>query len=160
MNINGKPCIVISNQGKRFDKLWTTLMHELYHVLNDYEYIQKVSYHISDENASDIFVDEASADKFASYAILGEQKLEIAAKAINYPYKIQMIADKLNIHSSLIYGLYLNRLAKKDQKIEYPKYRKYLISSTKAINNIIYDPIKFKEITEAVESIKEQYRYE
>ncbi len=158
MVVNDKPCIVISNQGKRYDKLWTTLMHELYHLINDYDYIRKVSYHISDESASDIFVDEVAADKFASDSLLGEQKLEIAAKAINYPYKIQMIADKLNIHSSLIYGLYLQNLPKKDQKFEYPKYRKHLISSTKAINNIIYDPIKFDEITEAVEGIKEQYQ--
>lgn len=158
MVVNNKPCIVVSNQGKRYHILWTTLMHELYHLINDYDYIQKVQYHVSDEKSSDLFVDERAADKFASDSIVGEQKMEIVARSINYPFKVQMISEKLQIHTSLLYGLYLKQLSSKDQKLEYPKYSKYLISSTKAVNKILYNPVKFISIKEALEDVKKEFK--
>lgn len=42
LSINGKPCIVISDLGKKYPTLWFSLMHELYHVLFDFEDITKI----------------------------------------------------------------------------------------------------------------------
>ncbi len=158
MIVNEKPCIVITDLGKRYDKLWGTLLHELYHIINDYEYIAKANFHISDSQERDLFVSEDDADKFAFDALMGPQAFAIASKIINYPYKIDMLAQKLGIHASLVYGQYLERVPKDRQKDEFPKYAKYLLSSDIAIKNIIYNPIDFKELSEAVSKIREQYR--
>lgn len=158
MIVNDKPCIIVTDLGKRYDKLWGTLLHELYHIINDYEYIAKVNFHISDSQERDLFVSEDDADKFAFDALIGPQSFIIASKIINYPYKVDILAKKINVHSCIVYGQYLDRLSKERQKEEFPKYAKYLVSSEIAIKNIIYNPMDFRDLNEAVSKIREQFR--
>ena len=158
MIVNNKPCIVITDFGKRYDKLWSTLLHELYHVINDYEYIAKANFHISDSQEQDLFVSETDADNFAFNALIGPQAFTIASKIINNPYKVDVFAQKLGIHNSLVYGQYLERLPTEKQKEAFPRYSKYLLPSEIAIKNIIYNPIDFKNLNEAVSQIRLQYR--
>ena len=63
---NNKPCIVLSNLNNRFPTLRFVLLHELYHVLNDFEEITQRSYHVSEEGGADLFlIDEFGPDEFA-----------------------------------------------------------------------------------------------
>lgn len=63
---NGKPCIVLSDLNKRYPTLWFVLLHELYHVLYDFDEISERNYHVSEEDSSDLFLlDEISPDEFA-----------------------------------------------------------------------------------------------
>ena len=96
-------------------------MHELYHVINDYEYIAKANFHISDSQEQDLFVSETDADNFAFNALIGPQAFTIASKIINNPYKVDVFAQKLGIHNSLVYGQYLERLPTEKQKESYPR---------------------------------------
>lgn len=158
MIVNGKPCIVLTNLGKTYDRLWFTLIHELYHVLEDFDYLVKASYHITDKDHPDVFVAEESADYFASELLFGSEKLKAIRPLINNHFKIMMAAQKLNIHYSLIYGQYLHSLSKLQQKEGYIKFRKYLISSDLAIKHLMYNPLGHDEILDAVTQIKETYR--
>jgi|WetSurMetagenome_2_1015567.scaffolds.fasta_scaffold09128_7 hypothetical protein len=53
MVLEGKPCIVITDMNKKYHKLWINLLHELYHVVNDYDILENIHYHISDSESPD-----------------------------------------------------------------------------------------------------------
>lgn len=157
MIVNGKPCIVITDLGKKYHKLWLTLLHELYHVINDYEYISRTKFHISNPDFEDLFVSENDADNFASSVILPEKTLQIASKLIRYPYKINELARKTGIHPTMVYGVYLETLTKDSALKEYPKYANQLLQSSIAIKSIIFDPVEQKSIEASVEKIRNQF---
>lgn len=158
MIVNGKPCIVLTNMRKKYDKLWFTLIHELYHVVMDFTYLEKVSYHITDSESPDLFVSEDSADEFASELLFGEEKLKIVRPFIYNHFKIELAAQKANIHYSIIYGQFLHSLNKTQQKDGYKKFSKFLIGSEPAIKYLLYNPLEHEKIIEAVTQIKETYR--
>lgn len=60
--INEKPSVVITDFNKNYPTLWFTLLHELNHVLFDFDTIEKSSYHLSDDN--DLFLIEDQANTF------------------------------------------------------------------------------------------------
>lgn len=156
MLVNEKPCIVVTDMGKRYHKLWLTLLHELYHVVNDYEYLQNTNFHITNPEEEDLFVSEKDADSFAINTILPSKTLEVSRKLIGNPYKIREIAKISDIHPTMIYGIYLETLQKNQKDAEYIKYTRYLLKSDIAIKNIIFDPINQKGIIAAVDKIKKQ----
>lgn len=157
MLVNNKPCVIITDLGKRYDKLWHTLLHELYHIINDYEYIEKINIHISDSETKDIFVSETDADQFASDVLLGPKTFAIVEKIIQIPYKVDIVAKKQGIHNSIIYGQYLDRLSPNKQKESFPIYSKYLLKSNIALKNIIYKPEDFRSLQEATATLQEFY---
>lgn len=157
MLVNNKPCVIITDLGKRYDKLWHTLLHELYHIINDYEYIEKINIHISDSETKDIFVSETDADQFASDVLLGPKTFAIVEKIIQIPYKVDIVAQKQGIHNSIIYGQYLDRLSPNKQKESFPIYSKYLLKSNIALKNIIYKPEDFRSLQEATATLQEFY---
>jgi HTH-type transcriptional regulator / antitoxin HigA len=154
MLVNDKPCIVITDMGKQYYKLWLTLLHELYHILEDYEYLKTTSYHISDIENRDLFLSEESADAFAREIFVPNDKIEILNQIINNPIKVQNLATKLGIHKSMLYGIYLDNLNKNVQSKEFAKYRSELPKSSKAIKNIVFDTIGLKSVDEAVKQLK------
>lgn len=105
---NGKPCIVLSNLGNRYPTLWFVLLHELYHVMYDFEEISDRSYHISEEDSSDLFLmDEVSPDEFARDFLLNRDRLKFASNYINSPSIIDKCAKEWSIHPSIIYAIYM-----------------------------------------------------
>ncbi|WP_313384337.1 hypothetical protein [Chishuiella sp.] len=158
MIVNNKPCIVITDMGKKYHKLWFTLLHELYHVLFDFEYLQNTVYHISMEDKIDLFLSEEEADKFGVNSFISEEHLNILKQIITNKYKTLEMAKILNIHPSIVYGAYLETLNKDEQKVMFPKYMKYLDSSKPALKNIIFDIGNKKNIDSAIESIKHNYK--
>lgn len=158
MMVNGKPCIVITDLGKKYHRLWMTLLHELYHVINDSEYLARVYFHVSDSETEDLFVSERDADLFSRRVILPDRHFEIARKLIHNTYKIKDMAGICNIDSSMIYGLYLESLGKEEASTEYRKYSSFLRPSDPSIKNIIFDPVNRNGIVEEVDRIRKQYQ--
>lgn len=157
MIVNNKPCIVLTDQGKRYDRLWFTLLHEVYHILSDLETLSRQNYHLSDPNNLDVFMFEDKANHFASEILFGVHNLNIAKSFIDSSYKVKEFARELGVHSSIIYGQYLYSLTNDQQKKKYPIYAKHLISSSDAIAYVKYDPYQYKSINDSVEKINEIY---
>ena len=158
MLVDNKPCIVITDMGKKYHKLWFTLLHELYHVLFDYEYLQNTTYHISTEDKIDLFMSEDEADKFGINTFVAENQINILNKIITNKYKVNEMAKILDVHPSIIYGCYLETLNKEEQKIMFPKYSKYLLDSKTALKNVIFDISNKNSIDSAVNKIKHNYK--
>lgn len=55
MILEGKPCIVITDMNKKYHKLWINLLHELYHVINDFDILENLLYHISDSEIQNYY---------------------------------------------------------------------------------------------------------
>lgn len=154
MIVDDKPCIVITDMGKQYYKLWFTLLHELYHVLEDYDYLKTASYHISDIENRDLFVSEDNADAFAREIFVPKDKMNTLQQLINNPVKINILADSLDMHPCMLYGVYLDCADKSTQASGFARFAKYLPSSTQAIKPIAFDAIAKKSIDIAVEEMK------
>lgn len=103
--VNDKPCIVITNYRGFYPTLWFALIHELFHVLFDWEEIKINREHISEENVEflPILERENEADEFARDYLFSKEKLRIAQSFINNPVLVEEFAKNNHVHSSFIY---------------------------------------------------------
>ena len=147
--INGKPCIVISDLGKRYPTLWFSLMHELYHVLCDFDDILKNCYHISSENGDLLLTNEDKADYFAQRFLLSNDKLRFIEGYINSPTNVSEYARQWGIHPSFIYSTYCYKYN------TWAKYSKYIPDTSKALRLINTNPFEANELIESADKIKQ-----
>lgn len=129
--VNDKPCIVLTDYMGRYDLIWFTLLHELCHVLYDMDDLIKNNYHLSGESDL-LLLNEERANKFARTILFSEEKMKYIKPFIESRQMVLRYAKENNIHPSTIYGFYLYDNKEKSKKL-YPKFRKHLISSEKAI---------------------------
>lgn len=156
MLVNDKPCIIITDMNKKYHKLWLSLLHELYHVINDFDILQSYNCHISSEQSPDILFNEQKADTFAKNVLIPIDIQSKLGTVVKFPIKMRMLAEQIEVDSSIIYGVYLDNLPKELQSTEYGKYggREYLISSDIAIKNIQFDSISVQSLSKAIDKIK------
>lgn len=155
--IDNKPCIIITDMGKRFHKLWISILHELYHVINDYDMLESIDYHFSTPDTPDLLMNEQKADQFALDILINPTIQQNLSKVINFPYKVKELSQKLGVSPSIVYGVYLESLPIGKLKNQmFAKFSQYLLSSDVAIRNILFDPISKKSLIEAVNALKNQ----
>lgn len=155
--LNGKPCIVVTDKGKLYHKLWINLLHELYHVVNDYEIIETLSYHFSTPNMPDLLLNEQKADQFALDILVNPIIQERLARIVSFPVKVKALSKELRVHPSIIYGVYLEALPNGDLKSkQFARFNKegFLLSSNAATKNILFDPISKRSLITAIENMK------
>lgn len=158
MILNGKPCIVITDMGKKYHKLWLSLLHELYHVINDFDIIESISYHFSTPSSPDLLFNEQKADKFARDILINPAIQERLNKIVSFPSKVKLLARELHISPSIIYGVYLESLPNgKIKSCEFAKYNndEMLLPSKVATKKILFDPISKRSLVKAIDELKE-----
>jgi HTH-type transcriptional regulator / antitoxin HigA len=109
--VNDKPCIVLSDFGKSYPSLWFALIHELFHVIFDWDSIRVNNYWLSIEG--DSAEREIEADSFATEYLLPHNFENILRTNYNDLFFIEQIAKKNKIHSSVIlftYGNYYTKI--------------------------------------------------
>lgn len=100
-----KPCIILTKYTPYYATIWFTLIHELYHVLYDWEEIRSEIYHITGETAS-IEINESEADNFARQFLFSDEKMNAVIPHINEPRYVRFFADQNHVHPSIIYTFY------------------------------------------------------
>ena len=160
MIIDGKPCVVITDMNKKYHKLWLSLLHELYHILNDYDMLQKIAYHITTKDNPDLFLNEDSADTFALNMLIKQSDREELPQIIRLSHMVMKAAKAIHVHPSIIYGVYLEGLDSKKQSAEFRKYgsSSCLIGTEKAIKNVIFDPIGLQDLRKAIELMRQEFK--
>lgn len=111
--VNEKPCIVLTDYRGFYPTLWFALIHELFHVLFDWQEILDKKYHLSDEE-SDLFVlkqKEDEANDFAREFLFPAKKMEmisdkISSEKISDKNYIKRFALDNHVHQSIIYANY------------------------------------------------------
>lgn len=152
MIINNKPCVVICDIQKRYPTIWFSLLHELHHVLFDYDIINSEKYHISDGEGDLFLTNEEMADKFASNYLLNESRLQFAKRYINSPIMLSRFATQCGIHPSIIYARYCYETKK------WGLYNKFIPKSDRALSQVNINPFDKETLIESVKEIKEFYK--
>ena len=154
--INGKPCIVLTDFNKKYATLWFTLMHELHHVLFDFDLIETNSFHLTGDN--DLFLIEEKADSFARDIFLSEEKFHYIKKYINSPYLVSKFAKQNEIHESIVYSFftwYQDKLYKKSYHGAFREFYPDYTESLTKLNPISWDDKNLKQASEKIKSILE-----
>jgi Zn-dependent peptidase ImmA (M78 family)/transcriptional regulator with XRE-family HTH domain len=105
-SVNKKPCIVLTDYKGNYATLWFALLHELHHVLFDWDDILVNSYHISDK--TDLYTKlevEDVANQFAKDYLFSDEKLQDVLPHINNRSYIEKYAKFNHVHSSIIYTM-------------------------------------------------------
>lgn len=154
--INNKPCIVLTDFNKSYPTIWFTLLHELHHVLFDFDLIATNNFHLTGDN--DLFLIEDKADSFAREFFLSEEKFHYIKRLINNSFLVSKFAKEIEIHESFVYSFFVwyqdNLYGKKYYgafKEFYPDYK----DSLKKLNPVSWDEPSIKTATEKIKSILE-----
>ncbi|AHM62347.1 putative plasmid maintenance system antidote protein [Flammeovirgaceae bacterium 311] len=104
-NHKNKPCIVLTNYLGFYATLWFALIHELYHVLFDWEEIKVNKYHLTDDSNEQLSVREreAEADKFAREYLFSTEKTKNIRPYIYDESFVKNYASDNHVHPSIIY---------------------------------------------------------
>ena len=154
--INEKPCVVITDFNKNYPTLWFTLLHELNHVLFDFDTIEKSSYHLSDDN--DLFLIEDQANTFARNFFMSEEKFRYIKKYINNPYLVSKFANEIEVHPSIVYSFftwYQKELYGKNYHAAFKQFFPDYRNAITKLNPITWNEISIKEISEKIKSVLE-----
>ncbi len=117
---NGKPSIVLTDIGKKYPTLWFTLIHELYHVIFDWDDILSGRLHVTDDD--DFMSDkEEKANAFAREYMFPRNRMNEVLKNISNPIAVKNYAIESNVHYSIIYDNYCY-----DNPDQYPTYSRFI----------------------------------
>jgi HTH-type transcriptional regulator/antitoxin HigA len=104
-SVSDKPCISLTNYTNYYPSLWFALIHELHHVLFDWDEIVTNTYLVSGEK--DLFSqNEIEADAFARDYLFGKEQMDLVLPHINNEIFIDEYAKNNHIHPSFIYIFY------------------------------------------------------
>lgn len=105
-SVNGKPCIVLTDYKGNYATLWFALLHELHHVLFDWDDILVNSYHISDK--TDLYTKveiEDVANQFAKDYLFSDKKVQDVLPHFNNRLYIKEYAKRSDVHESIVYTM-------------------------------------------------------
>lgn len=152
--INNKPCIVVTDYNKSYATLWFALLHEIYHALYDFEELKGLTYHLTGEEQSEIYLfKEDMADYFACEMLFPKENLDYIKHMIKSPVLVNDYAEKCKVHPSIIYSFYCYS-QKQEGKDYYPFYAKHFGKSDKAIQIVKTHPWNKETIYEEIEKVK------
>jgi HTH-type transcriptional regulator/antitoxin HigA len=103
--VNNKPAIVLSNFFGFYPTLWFALIHELFHVLFDWDEIMTNGYHLSDEDNDILTVveKEEEANEFARKYLFSKEKTLAVRPYLNDDTYIAKFSENHQVHKSFIY---------------------------------------------------------
>ena len=154
-SVNNKPCIALTDYKGFYPTLWHCLIHELYHVLFDWDEIN-ISYHISDDTDELLTIDEneMQADDFARRYLFSDEKMEEVRPYIFRSDKyINDVAKDNNIHPSIIYIYNAYDNGKTDRMV-WPRTRRHMPDIKKSVYRLENPWDNSKPIDEIVKKRK------
>ncbi len=146
--VNGKPCIVINDVYKRYPTLWFSLMHELHHVLYDFDEIQQVKYHLTGE--PDLWLKEEKANDFAREYLFGKKRSKYIKPFINESVLVKEYAEKSQVHPSIVYNFHMYDID------NWAKYSKQIPDSSLAVKNLNVNIWESESVLETTEKLKKE----
>ena len=125
-SVYGKPCIVITDYRGFYPTLWFVLIHELFHVLFDWEDIKNNKQHISEENAEELTIleREREADIFARDYLFSQEKIRKTDSFIHNSTLVDLYAKNNHVHPSFVY-LFGAKEKGNDSRIAWSRVHKY-----------------------------------
>lgn len=151
--VDGKPCIVLTDFNKNYATVWFALLHEIYHVLYDYDKIEGQVFHLTGE--PDLFLMEDAANNFAREYFLPGERAKLIYKFIDNKLVINNLAKESQIDSSLIYNFYCYDMEVTGKGNYWGKFKHLLPDVKVALRDINVNPFDYERIEETVQYLKE-----
>lgn len=129
-SVNNKPSIVLTDYKGFYPTIWFALVHELFHVIFDWEEISENKYHLSDPTTEQLTIidKEREANDFAREYLFSKEKTKNISGKLHSDSYIDNYAQKNHVHPSFIYVFYAydvdNRSAWATAKIKNPSIDK------------------------------------
>ncbi len=134
--INNKPCIVLANPNQKYSELWLSLLHELYHILFEYENLQIQRYHLSYDG--ELLLSDNLADFFAEIMLFDPKKLNLFYR---YAYKEtefnQQAVDNY-IHPAILLELLIKNNPPIKIKTAFKQFNNYKLSSSQSLKAFFF----------------------
>ena len=155
MLVNDKPCIIITDFNNSYPTIWFALMHELYHVLFDFDLLESWKYHMTDNTSSNLtLANEEYANTFARELLFPLKNIDFVSSFINSHALIVEYADKHLIHPSIIYSFYCYEKNRNGTNL-YSKYSKYILSSKDILKIVKTNPFDKVKLEDGIQRIKQ-----
>lgn len=152
--VHNKPCIVITDFNKNYATIWFALMHELFHVLYDFEELKIWEYHLTNDKEPELTLfREKYADYFAREMLFSDDKLRFVKSMISSPELVCEYAKKNQIHPSIIYSFYCFMESEHGNNY-YPLYQKYFGTPEKLLKQVKTNPYLKVSIDDEIQAIK------
>lgn len=160
-SVNDKPCIVITDFKQSYPYLWSTLLHELYHVIYEFEEVKKWKYHLTGDTYSSMYLyNEQYADMFSWEMLFPKEKREYMRHVIRNEVYVESYAKENMIHPGIIYAAHCEDLYYNHNKSEYGFYQHFFGKSEKSIKAVKCDPWIKETMDEEVTEKKKLYQLE
>ena len=152
--VNHKPCIVLTDLNKNYASIWHALLHELYHVLFDFDSISSQGYHLTGEPDL-LLINEENADNFAQEFFFDSNLLRFIKPHINNEYMVSQTAKKNNVHKCFVYYAFQIDMYFNHNKNYWKAYGQYFPDVEVAVKRL--SPLIWKEdsIPQKAKIIKE-----
>jgi HTH-type transcriptional regulator / antitoxin HigA len=113
--VNNNPCIVLTNFVGFYPTLWFALIHELFHVIFDWEEIKVNKYHLSNEEDDQLTVieREQEADNFAREYLFSKEKTKEISPHLWSSSAVKKFANNNHVHESFVYVFHAYDLREK-----------------------------------------------
>ncbi|GAB4047840.1 transporter [Spirosoma litoris] len=155
--VNGKPCIAITDFNDNYATLWFALMHELFHVLFDFNHLKAFKYHLTEDGADDnLLMKEADADRFAREMLFPQEYMNYIKHLINAPMAVSQYAQDKRVHPSIIYSFFCYQKKQEEGKNLYGVFQKYFGKTEKAVKAVKSNPFDKESIFQEIENIKQR----
>lgn len=150
--VDGRPCIVITDLHKRYTTIWETLIHELSHVLFDWDVIATEGYHLTGE--PDLLLIEEKAEEFTREYFCGYEEYIYIKEHIRNPFIIGRFAKEQEIHPSFVYSSYRQFEKLINGENYYHLFNEYFPDYSVAVKGL--SPVTWKEnsIQEIAQNLK------
>lgn len=154
-SVNEKPCIVITNYVGFYSTLWFALVHEILHVIFDWEEIRTNSYHLSDDNNTDLSVKEKEAEtnKYARQYLFSQEKAQKIKPFLNNISFVKEFALDNHVHESIIYAFNAFDTGNND-RMAWARARRYDGDIKESIKQVDYSWENEKKVDEFIKSKK------
>lgn len=152
--IKGKPYIVLTDLNKNYASVWFALMHEIHHVLYDFDEITTQVFHLTGE--ADLFLlQEDKADGFSRQYFLSDDRAKFIYKYIDNQLIVANYAKEYQIHSSLIYNFYCYDMDQSGKGNYWGKFRNYLLDTKEALKDINVNTFENDSIEETIQYLND-----
>lgn len=152
--VDGKPCIVLTDFQKNYPTIWFALMHELHHVLYDWDDIERNVYHLTGE--PDLFlINEEAANDFARDYLFSHEKSNYIKPLIKNELLVREYARKAQVHPSFVYNFYSYDQNEKGNTFAWSWFKDQYPDVKLAIKELNTNPWERETIDESIAIIKE-----
>ncbi|MBY0479218.1 MAG: hypothetical protein K2Q24_16335 [Chitinophagaceae bacterium] len=153
--VHNKPCVALTDLNKNYATVWFALIHELHHVLYDFEEIEKQIFHLTGE--ADLFLlQEDAANEFSRNFLFSNERSNYINAHIGNHYIVSEYAKESQIHPSIIYNFYCYDMEKTGKGKFWGRFKQYDPDIKIALKELNVNSFENESIDETVKYLKEK----